>query len=563
MQQMLSQPAVDITSPVVATASCDPPVVRVGEEALYRVTFNALETSIRWPRDIPLPGGLTARYVTQAQIQQIENNVFRPYTTFLYRIRADKAAFYTIPSFAVEVYGKRVTVPQADLEGAIGLLPSLPPSRQLIVEADTTNALVGQPLTVSVLLVSPPNAPAGLTQVELDGGGFLESKRTVRNYGMPKMRNGTNVFVLAYETRVTPLSVGAVTISAHAFVVADTGSPLHFLLQDAEPISLKVRPLPMEDQPPSFAGAIGSFSIDPPRLSSTQVRLGVPVEMTVVIRGDGDLNRLAPPPLPRVNDWQIRPGKLVGSAPPIPGRTNPGAIFSYTMIPMSSKVRTTPEIPFSYFDPEKSAYVELTIPSLPFDVTTNGIAPELAQAQFQMDNESAPEKKPALASMVRTPGRAVSSFRPPQLQDWFLALQLAPVAGFAGLWLWDRRRRYLERHPEIVRRRNALRQLRRQKRLLNRAASSGDAPEFAHRAVTAMKIASAPHFPANPRALVCSDVLSLLDTKEQQGRTGEVARRFFEAADDSSFAASPQQHDEVIKLKGEMDSLLTKLEEKL
>src|SRR5437763_16263225 len=46
---MLSQPKIDITSPVQASAAFDPPIVRPGESSTYRVMFTALEESIEWP----------------------------------------------------------------------------------------------------------------------------------------------------------------------------------------------------------------------------------------------------------------------------------------------------------------------------------------------------------------------------------------------------------------------------------------------------------------------------------------------------------------------------------
>src|SRR6266403_2352735 len=55
MQLMMSQPPVDLTSPVTPTAVFDPPVVRPGEKTIYRVTFNALEPAIEWPEQIKAP----------------------------------------------------------------------------------------------------------------------------------------------------------------------------------------------------------------------------------------------------------------------------------------------------------------------------------------------------------------------------------------------------------------------------------------------------------------------------------------------------------------------------
>ena len=55
MSLMLSQPRIDVESPVVPEVSFDPPVVRPGQESIYRVAFNALDESIAWPDKIPTP----------------------------------------------------------------------------------------------------------------------------------------------------------------------------------------------------------------------------------------------------------------------------------------------------------------------------------------------------------------------------------------------------------------------------------------------------------------------------------------------------------------------------
>ena len=99
---------------------------------------------------------------------------------------------------------------------------------------------------------------------------------------------------------------------------------------------------------------------------------------------------------------------------------------------------------------------------------------------------------------------------PAQQRGWFPLAQIAPAIVFAGLWGWDRRRRYYEKHPDILLRRKARRALRRQWRSARRAAQAKDAPGFAAAAVSAMQVACAPHYPAEPRALVGSDVLALL-----------------------------------------------------
>src|ERR1035437_2747025 len=59
IQILRSQPPVNISAPVAATASFDPPLARPGEKSIYRVMFNATEVAIRWPelpRDVQCDG---------------------------------------------------------------------------------------------------------------------------------------------------------------------------------------------------------------------------------------------------------------------------------------------------------------------------------------------------------------------------------------------------------------------------------------------------------------------------------------------------------------------------
>jgi hypothetical protein len=142
-------------------------------------------------------------------------------------------------------------------------------------------------------------------------------------------------------------------------------------------------------------------------------------------------------------------------------------------------------------------------------------------------------------------------------------MQLAPAAFFFGLWNWDRRRRYLERHPDILLRRRARRALRRQRRILQRAVRAADAPRFAAAAVTAMRVACAPRYPAEPRALVGADVLPLLPEPDRTGRPGEVVRRFFAVTDATRFGTAAPNPADLLPLQPDLERVLQQLEERL
>ena len=223
----------------------------------------------------------------------------------------------------------------------------------------------------------------------------------------------------------------------------------------------------------------------------------------------------------------------------------------------------TPSIPFSYFDPESGKYVDLTVPPVPVTVRP-GAAPSEVQALVQAAAPPAEtEKEPVLSGLAASPGRTAATLVPSQQQAWFPLAQLAPAVVFGGLWGWDRRRRYYEKHPDVLLRKRARRALRHQRRLVRRAAQAKDAPHFATAAVSAMQVACAPHYPAEPRALVGSDVLALINGHGGNGRAGEVVRRIFNVTDAARFATSGADAAELLALEPELDRVLQELDGRL
>jgi hypothetical protein len=354
-----------------------------------------------------------------------------------------------------------------------------------------------------------------------------------------------------------------------------------FTLVESDPVEVNVRPLPREGELPGFTGAIGSLAIGPPKLTTNVLQVGDPVRLAVTImnRGDGPLARLVNPPPPQAPDWQVfvanefaspqplAPQQLVvPQRPGVPAQvgTIEGVVtFHYTLIPLTEAARATPPIPFSYFDPKTVRYVDLTIPSVPVTVKPGAVPGDLATLMQTNPAVLEPEKELALSGLAASRGKTASSLVPPQQQAWFPLVQLAPAVAFLGLWRWDRRRRYLEKHPEIILRRRARRALRRQWSILRRAARAADARGFAAAAVNAMRVACAPHYPAEPRALVGGDVLPFLPEPERAGRAGEVVRRFFAVTDAVRFDTAPPSATELLPLQPELERVLQQLEQKL
>ena len=584
MNLMMSQPKIDVEAEVTATASFDPPAIRPGQQTIYRVTFNnGLEESIQWPAKLSLPAGLEAFPSAEGQVFHMAGPTLVPITTFNSRISAATNGVFTVPEFTVPVYGRQIKIPAAQLT----VSPNAPlrSAAALLVQASDQEVFTGQPL--SVRLVFPSTAAGGiqgLQQVQFRGQGFIVDQTGSHQQIGNVTVDGTNVIAYTYNTVITPIISGKIKITVQGFTAGmrfsapivisgnamiQGGAPQYTLLE-SDPLEINVRPLPREAELPGFTGIIDKLTLDPPTLSTSEAHVGEAVKLSVTVRGSTNFLRIvAPKPAP-ATDWEILSSptnslntQLVQTPNQPQGQRL--ATFTYTLIPLSEKVKGTPAIPFSSFDPHTGSYQDLTIPSLPITVKPGDVplTPEVAALLQPSTGPTQDEEELVLSGLATLPGRKASSLRPLQQTAWFPLIQLAPAAFFFGLWYWDQRRRFLEAHPEIVLRRRARRALHREWRVAREAARAGDAKAFSTAAVRAMRAACAPHYPADPRAVVGRDVLALLNEPERNGTLGGVVRRFFSTTDALQFGTAAAHAGELLSQRNELELVLGTLEARL
>ena len=175
-----AQPAVDVTSPVTATAMFDPPVVRAGEKTFYRVTSDATESSIQWPDEISAPAELQFGRSARGQITQLHGNNFARSRRFVYEVQPAAAGHFTITNFSVDVSGRRGGNSGGE-PGCGGGSCNLPPPRQLRLEISATNVFLGQPFRVRVILpAGTGNQIEALREIQLNGDGLMTDKTAMR-----------------------------------------------------------------------------------------------------------------------------------------------------------------------------------------------------------------------------------------------------------------------------------------------------------------------------------------------------------------------------------------------
>ncbi|HHY86208.1 MAG TPA: protein BatD [Verrucomicrobia bacterium] len=574
---MLNQPSIEIATNIEVTAEFDPPAVRPGEKAIYRVTFNALDESIVWPTELTPPEGLELRQSARGMTLISIPGKLLPRTGINYHARTRTTGSFVMPAFEVQVYTQRVRVPEARLEVVPPGTSVPPPPRQLRFQLSRTNLFVGEATIAQIILpMIAPSVIQRLDQPKINGEGLLVDQGTIRQMVTALPQEG-QAFI--YQATVTPLTAGTLSLSAQGFTGGTSfagtvvlqgqttipGGLSQFVLLDSDPIQITVRPLPDEGVLPGFTGAVGRFAPDPPLLSAGEVAVGQTLRLSVTVRGEFNVTRLVPPPPPRDPLWRVQPAVVTMTPPrgpmPVPGTW---VTFVYDMTPLADDASATPPIPFSGFDPVKGEYVDLTIPSIPVRVTPGSNAADARPIIAANTAAAAEVNQPLqLSAIAATPGRQAASLRPLQQRRWFVALQATPLFCLIGLWVWDQRRRFHERHPEIRLRRRARRLFRRERRLAERAHAAGEATRFARHAVRAMRIACAPAEGAAPDALVCNDVLRCLNGVAGEKNGHETVRRLFDIADADAFSNGSVRTEGILDLKIETDRILAKLDEAL
>jgi hypothetical protein len=581
MSLMLSQPKIDITSPIVVTAAFDPPIIAPGGKATYRVTVSALEASIDWPTTLSAARELELRPGGRGQILQPGLTNLLPRTTFLYHAAPKSAGRFTIPDFEIKAYGRPVSIPSATLEVVAGATVTPPENPGLRLEVPATNLFVGQPLRVRLIFSGAGAGFAqGLASVQYNGEGFVTDPGTVQqriemlpseNPGVPPR----SVFI--HEILLTPVASGRVSISAQgysignrfngAIVLSSGGTVLpgigpQYTLLDSEPVDLFVRPLPRLGQLPGFKGAVGKFSLEPPRLSTNWVKVGDALKLAVTVRGENGLARLVQPAPPRDKHWQIF-SVPQDNVPPQVQHFQGFATFNYMLVPLTENATATPSIPFSYFDPGTAKFVDLTIPSVAVKIVGGGAPKSLIDLREKAFLAEPVEETLTLSDLSADPGRAVASLVPLQQKAWFPLLHAVPLLGFLGLWTWDRRRRYLEAHPKILEHRRARRELKQHWQTAQSVAGGGDSASYARSVVNALRAGCAPFFPAIPRALVGADILKVLPKAVANPHQNELVRRLFDLADAAQYSEAAPELRELLARRGDYDAVLGELEERL
>ncbi|MBI4867195.1 MAG: protein BatD [Candidatus Wallbacteria bacterium] len=230
----------------------------------------------------------------------------------------------------------------------------------------------------------------------------------------------------------------------------------------ADPIVVKVLPLPAAGKPASFSGIIAedltiSAGLDR-KVDRNKVQKSLKetdaLNFKVVLSGRGDIRALPKPELALGDGFKEYESKATPEVKVDESGISGRKTFEFVLVPRRSGQLTIPTVEVTYFDSSKRQY--RTIRSRPIDIQ---VAPGEREEALSTGVASARKDVKVLGTdlryIVESPSALVSYSGPLHLSRAFQLLNFLPFAGFVGVVLQTRRRRWLERDPARARRERA------------------------------------------------------------------------------------------------------------
>lgn len=135
------------------------------------------------------------------------------------------------------------------------------------------------------------------------------------------------------------------------------------------PITLNVQPLPEQNRPESFYGAVGQHYTITAQTDRTTVEAGEAVNLTVTVKGSGNLKATSDLKFPPINGLRVYDAAT--SSGQLPGKLENQSYktFKTVLVPSASGEYTVPSLEWSYFNPVLRQYSTLHTNPIALHVT--------------------------------------------------------------------------------------------------------------------------------------------------------------------------------------------------
>ncbi len=479
------------------TAHLDRESVAVGESVTLTLTFEGVSPSA--PPGLPGLPNVQASYSGQSSAFSFVNGQSTSSISYNYTLVPAQPGEITIPSMQARVEGQVLTsqalqlkILKSTAEAAAGPAQNSQAFVKLVVPK--TEVYVGESFPVEVDLYFQNIEQNSLHMPQLQAEGFSLGQAPRPSQSRTQIGNAVyNLLIFkssASAAKAGTLSLGLAEYTLTLLVPINNqrgrdpsdifGSFFGPSMQQrpmtlrCDPQIMHVLPLPAENVPATFNGAVGSFSL---RVTAgpTNLAVGDPITLKVQIQGQGLLDGVSLPPQADWGDFKAyAPSAKVESNDPL--GLSGAKSFEQVIIPQNHEIKMLPPFHFSFFDPNQKSYRTVSGPAIPLNVR-----PTASASLPVSTNAPTAQNAPPVDDIVHIKARLdeVTSSRAPLIQQpWFLAMQAFPVLTWFSLWLVRKRNEALANNPKLRRQRQVAQRTHEGVNELNGLAAAQDVERF-------------------------------------------------------------------------------------
>jgi hypothetical protein len=462
----------------------------VGLNDQFEVTFSFSGQDINGVKSFTPPnfkGFMILSGPNQSTSMQIINGAVSGSRSYSYYVQAQNVGKYTIGSAVINYNDKTYSTQPLIITVEKGS-PKTSPQQQsspeisqkdiadnlfILATADKEKANLGEQVTVIYKLYTRLNIASQMQIAKLPSyeGLWAEEINTPNNitfstemYKGKQYRVGILKKVALFPSRTGELSVTPLELEVPVQIQQKKktgGSLFDDFFNDqffntvqninynakSNTIKLHINPLPSQDVPKSFNGAVGNFTLSS-EINSTTVKTNEPVTLKINISGSGNIQLLTMPEInlpPGFDKYDPKISEQINRT----DRINGSKTFEYLIVPRNAGQKEIPPIQFSYFNPERRSYITLSTPSYSLDVQQgpnngNGNLAGYSKEEIKMLNQDIRYIKTSTGDLTRQGDSVVFGFG-------FWTAALLPLILLSGLITWKRRSDKLAGNLQLLR----------------------------------------------------------------------------------------------------------------
>lgn len=211
-------------------------------------------------------------------------------------------------------------------------------------------------------------------------------------------------------------------------------------------ITMEIMPLPEENKPANFSGAVGEYSLKA-ELNKNKIKANESVNLTITLAGKGNIKLVDPLKIAFPEDFETYDPKTTENISVGANNVSGTKTFDYLIIPRHEGNYKIEQLSFSYFDPGKKEYVVLPSPDFTLQVEKGD-----AESAPVMGSSSRQEDLKVLGNDIRYIKTSSSKWKTKEKYFFnsaifYLFLTLPFLAFFAFILL---RRKTIEQNKDVI-----------------------------------------------------------------------------------------------------------------